>query len=497
MLGALLAAPALAVAVEVTDAGYSSCGGWSGQPTVCVDGWDPFAGCEETRKARNIAIASHNNPITGVTSALDTGQCYGVGPNYSTPVLYGGWWSTRTCPSGQTLSGTKCYGCPAPFTYVPATQSCASACDGGVPAACDDGDACTVDGCDDATGCTHTPLSCDDGKSCTVDACDADAGACAFRLEKSACTCDSPPAPTLTASPSKDLELGSLSCPTPLPGSLGATLKLSGEGSYTGATCGNGCQSSASLSGTAALDLSLCGANVAVTASGSYSQSRKHDLTCDEGTCGTGCSAGYCGTDEGSGSLGLSHSRFFGYDWSEALPGGGKVFARCGATLAGGASVSGGITEVANQGAAQCEACLTSTMSLTGEASAAATCAYGVSMGWVSKEVGCQNCASVKASVSGTATAQAGACGSQTCNALSGKVSAALTTPNMKLGLKWWTVDVACTASLEACREANSCGSCACGGGACSDFKPQMSCSVCTGNSLLPLCRKSNPPPRP
>src|SRR5437016_702370 len=49
------------------------------------------------------------------------------------------------------------------------------------PAACDDGNSCTVDGCDNAGNCTHTPAldgtMCDDGNACTTnDACAA--GAC-------------------------------------------------------------------------------------------------------------------------------------------------------------------------------------------------------------------------------------------------------------------------------------------------------------------------------
>ncbi|MCK6548802.1 putative metal-binding motif-containing protein [Myxococcota bacterium] len=87
---------------------YASCGGWTGRPTVCTAGWNPMAGCEATRLARNIAIASHNNPITATTSALDNGYCYGVGPNYSSPVLFGGWWYQLSCLEGGTLSGSTC-----------------------------------------------------------------------------------------------------------------------------------------------------------------------------------------------------------------------------------------------------------------------------------------------------------------------------------------------------------------------------------------------------
>jgi len=47
-------------------------------------------------------------------------------------------------------------------------------------AACDDGDACTVDSCEPETGCTHEPIDvaaeCDDGNPCTADSCDAEQG---------------------------------------------------------------------------------------------------------------------------------------------------------------------------------------------------------------------------------------------------------------------------------------------------------------------------------
>lgn len=45
------------------------------------------------------------------------------------------------------------------------------------PPACDDGNACTVDACDAATGCTSTPRVCDDGQACNgSETCDPAAG---------------------------------------------------------------------------------------------------------------------------------------------------------------------------------------------------------------------------------------------------------------------------------------------------------------------------------
>ncbi len=88
-------------------------------------------------------------------------------------------------------------------------------CGGGVVDACDDKASCTVDSCDPALGCAHTPVgagtpcddgnpctdgdlcaetgacagaqvNCNDGNICTVDACDADGG-CTFTLAAIPC----------------------------------------------------------------------------------------------------------------------------------------------------------------------------------------------------------------------------------------------------------------------------------------------------------------------
>lgn len=48
------------------------------------------------------------------------------------------------------------------------------------PVSCDDGNLCTVDSCDPATGCAATPKVCQDGALCTVDTCDPLTGNCAF-----------------------------------------------------------------------------------------------------------------------------------------------------------------------------------------------------------------------------------------------------------------------------------------------------------------------------
>ena len=40
-----------------------------------------------------------------------------------------------------------------------------------VPENYDDKNACTIDGCNPATGCMHTAVNCDDSNACTIDGC--------------------------------------------------------------------------------------------------------------------------------------------------------------------------------------------------------------------------------------------------------------------------------------------------------------------------------------
>ena len=57
-------------------------------------------------------------------------------------------------------------------------DSCAvvGACDNKKATACDDGDPCTVDGCESKTGCVSTKATCDDSDACTLDSCTQQAG---------------------------------------------------------------------------------------------------------------------------------------------------------------------------------------------------------------------------------------------------------------------------------------------------------------------------------
>ena len=89
----------------------------------------------------------------------------------------------------------------------PVTTSCGNndACDGveaclqgvcavGVPPVVDDGNACTTDSCDPASGPVHVAVSVDDGNACTTDSCDPASGPVHIAVsvdDGNACTTDS------------------------------------------------------------------------------------------------------------------------------------------------------------------------------------------------------------------------------------------------------------------------------------------------------------------
>ena len=61
-------------------------------------------------------------------------------------------------------------------------------CEGTATTDCSDGDLCTRDECDPATGlCSHPPVDCEDGNVCTADSCDPATGACVRANSPGAC----------------------------------------------------------------------------------------------------------------------------------------------------------------------------------------------------------------------------------------------------------------------------------------------------------------------
>ncbi|MBK9146307.1 MAG: T9SS type A sorting domain-containing protein [Flavobacteriales bacterium] len=137
------------------------------EPTDCDDG-DPC-----TLDECNLGICTHT-PYAPPAGFLDPPPfpCYTyvgrhVAENsvFSTalstlPVDYEPPFNGEFIISGQTLvqDFVTCYDYAIQFFYNPLS--------------CDDGDPCTIDTCDPATGvCVYTPMNCDDGDPCTIDLC--------------------------------------------------------------------------------------------------------------------------------------------------------------------------------------------------------------------------------------------------------------------------------------------------------------------------------------
>jgi len=169
---------------------------------------DPVAGCQITAAANGV-LCDDGNLCSQGDQCLE-GACVG------SPFL---------CDGGDGCSGTVCE--PTTGNCVPGTAEDGTPCNdgdacqvgetcqagacaaGGVFISCDDGNPCTTDSCDPATGCVNAPVDdgtvcddgdactsgdvctagtcgggpptvCDDGDSCTTDSCDPASGGCTF-----------------------------------------------------------------------------------------------------------------------------------------------------------------------------------------------------------------------------------------------------------------------------------------------------------------------------
>jgi hypothetical protein len=125
-----------------------------------VDSCDPKTGCAHVQAADGASCADAD-PCNGAETC-HAGKCLAGAP--------------LACNDGNVCTADACVknvGCV--FIAVQDGTSCsdgnacngaeaclAGACAAGVPLACDDGIACTVDACDPVKGCVHTPVGCAD-----------------------------------------------------------------------------------------------------------------------------------------------------------------------------------------------------------------------------------------------------------------------------------------------------------------------------------------------
>src|SRR2546428_604600 len=189
-----------------------------------------FGSCAGTPRScddANVCTADSCDPATGCVNAPRSGPCDDHDACTTADTCTGGRCvgTLRSCNDGNVCTDDSCNpatGC----VHTPNTAPCDDGdacttvdicrggnCVGSAPPSCDDGNLCTDDSCNPATGCVHTPntascadfdacptgdpcaggrcvagppRSCDDGNLCTDDACRPDTG-CVYTPNAAVC----------------------------------------------------------------------------------------------------------------------------------------------------------------------------------------------------------------------------------------------------------------------------------------------------------------------
>lgn len=136
----------------------------AGAPVVCNDGVSCTTdACNEATDAcaapPNDALCSDSSVCNGAETCGPSGCLAGTPLN---------------CNDGNACTTDSCN----------AATGCAT-----TPVTCNDNNVCTTDSCDPATGCATTPVVCSDNNECTNDSCDPVTG-CAFANRTGSCTDD-------------------------------------------------------------------------------------------------------------------------------------------------------------------------------------------------------------------------------------------------------------------------------------------------------------------
>jgi hypothetical protein len=149
----------------------------TGKPLVCLDDLP----CTEERCHDGQCVF----PIRAGACLID-GACFGL-----LEAAPGSTGCTVCDPSQSPLQWTVRDGQPCGGSAEDCTLAHCQGkeCRPDWPGGCDDGDPCTLDACDPALGCVHTPgaLDCDDGLDCTVDSGDPLACTCVHTPDHAAC----------------------------------------------------------------------------------------------------------------------------------------------------------------------------------------------------------------------------------------------------------------------------------------------------------------------
>jgi hypothetical protein len=175
----------------------------AGTPPVCNDG-NPC-----TLDLCNAVSGCQSTPLADGTLCTDANVCNGTETCVVGLCTPG---AALVCDDGNPCTTDSCdpaSGCQATpvadFTACGDGDACNGAetcqggtCTGGTPLNCNDGNACTTDVCDVVSGCINTPIvgcqscttagDCADGNPCTVDACNA--GVCSNTPAANGTSCD-------------------------------------------------------------------------------------------------------------------------------------------------------------------------------------------------------------------------------------------------------------------------------------------------------------------
>ena len=192
--------------VDTCDATTGTC---RHEPLSCDDG-NPcttdfcdstihFGGCRHPSLAAGTPCDDHNTCTQG--DACDsTAQCHGtvlpVGSacdDRNSCTADDACDDTGQCAGRALAPGTSCDDKDACTQGDTCAASTAGVVCVGSPNDCGDGNLCTVDACDPATGqCSNPPVNCDDGNVCTIDACDPASGACTRTNTTGSCSDGNP-----------------------------------------------------------------------------------------------------------------------------------------------------------------------------------------------------------------------------------------------------------------------------------------------------------------
>ena len=222
---------------------------------VCTaDTCDPVAGCRHTPVADGTSCA--DGTVCNGAEICQAGVCTSTTPlncDDGNPCTTDVCLAISGCQHTALANGTSC----ADTTVCNGAETCTSgACVSGAPLNCNDGNACTLDTCDAAAGCRHTPFSngtpCPDGTVCNgAEACQA--GACMPNAplncnDGNACTTDTCNAVS-----------GCINTPIAGCRPCAVAADCNDNQPCTSDTCNAGvCQNAAVADGTTCLDGNLC-----------------------------------------------------------------------------------------------------------------------------------------------------------------------------------------------------------------------------------------------